>query len=278
MLSLQFAVAGTLGLPMASVIISAAEALLDWDDDDPRELEAEYRQMLADALGKTGGRIVAKGFIDALTPVSIHGRLTLSDLWFRTSDRDLEGAAYELDVLKAVIGPMASIATGFLAGAGLMKRGHIERGIEQMVPKFVKDPLKALRYTLDDARTMNDIKLKDMAPVEIFSKLIGFASSDLSDLYGQSNAVRNIDSALRDRRASLIERMRDARANSDYSRKRQVQGEINRFNEKNPDRRITLRTIVQSERSRRRMERQMEFGVRKTKRNRDQVDRFDFAE
>jgi hypothetical protein len=93
MLALQFAVAGSLGLPLASTIKSAVQALMDLDDDDSRDVEAEYRQFLADNLGKTGGKIVAKGFLDVITPLSIHGRLTMSDLWIRSSNRELEGSA-----------------------------------------------------------------------------------------------------------------------------------------------------------------------------------------
>lgn len=277
MLAMQFAVAGSLGLPLASVIASAAQALADWDDDDPRELEAEYRQFLADKLGKTGGRIAAKGFVDALTPFSLHGRLTLSDLWLRTSDRELEGTAKQMDLMKAILGPQASIFTGFVSGAELMGKGQVARGVEQMVPKFVKDPLKAVRYATKDARSLRDIRLKEMGPEEVFAQLMGFSSSKLSDLYDQKNAVTNIDNRLKDRRQALVDRMRQALQDRDLRARREVQAEIREFNRKNPGRKIDAKTISRSLRSRRNMERQMVDGVRSTRGNRGLVEGFDFA-
>ncbi len=277
MRSLQFAVAGSLGLPMAIVITSMVQALSDWDDDDPRDLKAEYRQFLSDNLGKTGGQIVAKGFLDALTPFSIHGRLTMSDLWIRTSDRELTGANQQMDIIKGILGPQASIFIGFMRGFETMADGNVERGIEQMTPKFFKNPMQAARYMAEDAKTFNGLELKDMNPGEIFGKLIGFSSSALGDKYDQTNTIRNLDTRRGKRRGHLLDMAVQAYDNQDKAEIAEARANILKWNKQNPQHPIGLRNIIQARKGRGRIEQQSTFGVRKTRRNKDLIDTYDFA-
>jgi len=277
MYAMQFSVAGSLGLFGASAIIFIAEMLSDWDEDEPEEAKANYRAFLADKFGNKGGRIVAKGFVDGLTPIALQGRLTMGDLWIRTSDRELEGARNEIDAIKALGGPMVSIGLGFMKGFELVGEGKVERGIEQMVPKVIKDAIKANRYRREDAKTMSGLDIKEMSGAEIFLKAIGFASSDLSDQYDQNNAIGNISKKRNDRRSNLIDRMIQAREKGDTDTQRALRRDITRWNMKNPSNKINARTLTRSSRSKERFRKQYIGGLRQTKQNRDLLNRFNFA-
>ncbi|WP_171966454.1 PLxRFG domain-containing protein [Mariprofundus micogutta] len=82
--------AGTLGLPLASVIFSALDLAFD-DDDEPYDSKAAYRNWLADTFGTKVGEAIAKGPVNAYTPIDLHSRVSLGELWLRTPDRDLTG-------------------------------------------------------------------------------------------------------------------------------------------------------------------------------------------
>jgi hypothetical protein len=280
LLAMQFAFTGALGMPMASTVIAFAQMLQDigGDDDDPKDLEAEARQWLADAYGKKAGMVISKGAIDAYTPLSVHGRLTLSDLWLRTSDRDLEGRAEAYDWMKAILGPQAAIVEGMFIAKDLIKDGHYYRAMENAMPKFIKDPLKAGRYLSEDAKTMRGYDMKEMTAGEIVGKLIGFSSSQLSDMYDQNNAVIKLDKKLNERRRKLLDGIIQAIDSGDTERAGNVRKEIREWNKKNPSRRITGKTIRQSRRGRARTARNMQGGMLVQKRSRGLADHFDFAQ
>lgn len=278
MLGMQSIFAGTLGLPLASVFIWIAEALFDDDDDDPREFEAEYRQFLKDTVGQKAGQFIAKGAVDAFTPFSMHGRLTMSDLWLRTSDRELEGAAGALDLTKAIFGPQMSIGTGIYRGVEQMKRGQYWRGFETMAPKWARDPMKAARYTAEDAKTLAGIDIKDMSAAEITSTLIGLSSSDLSEIYDQTGAVRNIEARRRQRRRLLMDKVVQESESGATNLSKELVAELEAWSKKNPRNPIDGSSIQAALQSRANVENQMVYGVRRTQANTDLLDRFNFAE
>ena len=281
MLVMQSIFAGALGLPLANTFMWIAEALIDTDDDDPRDLEAEWRQWMADHLGKTVGRFVAKGAIDAWTPFSMHGRLTLSDLWLRTSDRELRGTAGTLDLLKAILGPQASIWSDFIMGSEQVVKGTTAgekmRGVERMVPKWVRDPMKAARFATEDAKSIRGIDIKDMSPQEVVSTLIGLSSSDLADTYEQTGAIRNLEIRRKARKSTLIDQLVNAELNGTARDKREAMKKVDRWNKLNPQNPITGDAIESSMVGRDSAARQMVHGVRRTKANTDLIDRLTYG-
>ncbi len=280
MLLAQFSVAGTLGLPAAGLIMGSAQILEDvfGDEDDPEEVKAEYRQWWADTfIGNTGGRIISKGFIDTFTPFSVSGRLSLSDLWIRTSDRDLEGRDLSHEYTKALLGPTYAIADSMFVAADLMTDGHPYRAIEYATPKFIKDSLRSLRYLKEDAKTMSGNTLKEVELGEAVGQFLGFSSSELSELYETNNAINNTTKKRNKRRKELISAMTEALQGGSGSDRVEARKSINEWNRKHPTDRITQKTIRQSMRSKRRYSESLDHGVRRTKRNDDLLKRYDYS-
>ena len=277
MVGMQSAIAGSFGLPLSGLIIGLAQALEDLagDDDDPRDVKAEIRVLLDRIGGKTFSHAVSKGLIDAYTPWSVHGRLGHGDLWFRTSDRELEGRDQAYDVLKAILGPMATILIeNPLVAKQLASDGHFERASEYMMPKALKDTLKGARFFTEDYRSIRGYLQKDASWSEIAGQVVGFASSDMSEIYEQNTAVSNTMRRRQDRRSALIDAMVQARQEKKSTSEIRLQ--IREWNKENPKSRITSSTIQKSIKTRGSRSKNMKNGLYVNKRDRDLQDRYEF--
>lgn len=291
-LGMQSLAAGALGLPIGLAWwgAQAAFAALFDDDDEPKDLEPEFRQALAELLGKTGGEAAAKGPINALSPIDIHSRVGMRELWFRENDRDVEGKDAATQLLSNALGPIAGIAEGLAVGAKLIGEGHWWRGIEKMTPKALRDPLKTLRYWDEGARTLKgDPLVEELTLGELIGQGLGFSPSRLNERYDENNAVMNRERRLEDRRRALAGGLAQARieaakaeqggAADAYARALErfqaTLEQAQRFNAKNPTLGVTGDTVGRSIRSRIRARAMAQHGIFP---NRKIPGRYDYAE
>lgn len=275
---MQTSIAGAFGLPVMGIILGAAQALegVIGDDDDPRDVKAEIRTLLNDWVGKDATHALTKGLIDAYTPWSVHGRLGMQDLWLRTSDRELEGRDAAYDLLKAILGPQATILIeNPLVAKQLANDGHWGRALEYMMPKAVKDALKTGRYAEEDYRTLRGEKYKDATFAEMSGQLLGFSSSEMADIYDQNTSIQNTVKRAKDRRRALIDAM--VRARQGDGDKREIQQEIDKWNKKNPNARISRATINRSIKARGRRSENVVDGVYVDKQMRGIQERYQYT-
>lgn len=288
---LQAAAAGALGLPigLAWWAAQAAFAALFDDDDDPRELEAEFRQALAELLGQTGGEAVAKGLVNALSPIDLHSRVGMRELWFREADREVEGRDAASQLIGNAMGPMAGIVENLAVGAQLIGEGHVYRGIEKMAPKVLRDLLKSGRYASEGAQTLKgDPLVEDLTAGELLGQALGFTPARLGERYDENNATMNREKRIEDRRKDITGRLAQSRidaakaqqaGDADTYAKAQARFEealaqARRFNEKNPAAGITGKTVGRSIQSRVRARAMAQHGIFP---NRKVPDAYDFA-
>lgn len=143
-------IAGTLGMPMASVLSRAAEKLVDLfdDDDEPYDIQAAYRNFLSDMFGKGVGEVLARGAPRALG----------FDLSSRAGEQDLLPFSRALtdkrkleDVVKDqalhTLGSPASMFLSIATGARDMMNGDVIGGAKKMVPLAIKGPIEAFRMS-----------------------------------------------------------------------------------------------------------------------------------
>ena len=288
---LQAAAAGALGLPigLAWWAAQAAFAALFDDDDDPRELEAEFRQALAELLGQTGGEAVAKGLVNALSPIDLHSRVGMRELWFREADREVEGRDAASQLIGNAMGPMAGIVENLAVGAQLIGEGHVYRGIEKMAPKALRDLLKSGRYASEGAQTLKgDPLVEDLTAGELLGQALGFTPARLGERYDENNATMNREKRIEDRRKDITGGLAQSRidaakaqqaGDADTYAKAQARFEealaqARRFNEKNPAAGITGKTVGRSIQSRVRARAMAQHGIFP---NRKVPDAYDFA-
>jgi len=260
------AMAGSLGLPGLGFFAGLVQALVNAmgdDDDEPWDWKVAYRNALADNFGKEWGEVMARGVPRALMPAwDISNRVSLSDLWWRDSSRDSDSPreAYASD-LGNILGPTAGTLLGWYTASDHMARGDYAKAVESVVPKFIRDPLKAWRESQDGVTSYNGEQLLELTGAEVAGRFLGFAPSRASEMYEGRSAVMGIKTALEDRRERLIAKMAKARIDGDTEVVAEMQQRIRDWNTENPKMAITGATIVRSVLNRRRNTANTEKGI-----------------
>ena len=265
--------AGALGLPFtgmlatASILIAkksklgaaafaaAATAAFfgagDGDDEDPYELENVIRNWLAD-IHPFFADLVFGGVPRALSPVDLSGRVGLNNLIIPDVQEGLEGADWATAMQSALLGPVVGISTSTVKGLQQIQEGDYGRGIETMLPIFLKNAMKSYRYADEGVLTKNKdvIHDKDVTGVELFSQAIGFSPASVRTSYEGRSAIFQYRTKLEDHRRELMRKWVVARQEDDSDGMNKVWTEILEFNaktaEKNPKMRISRMNLMQS--------------------------------
>ena len=259
------AMAGSMGLPglgFFGTLIGALVSAMD-DDDEPWDWKVEYRNALADAFGKDIAEVMAKGIPRALMPWwDISSRVSLGDLWWRDNGREGQNPreAWASD-MSNILGPSAGTLLGWYTAADHMQRGNYSKGLESVVPKFIRDPLKAYRESREGITSYTGEPLLDTTMTENIGRMFGFAPTRASEMYEGRNAVMNAKTALDQKRQALLSQIAKARIDRDTETEQELRTEIRGFNERNPEFKITGATIVKAVMTRRRNRANREDGI-----------------
>jgi len=259
------AMAGSLGLPglgFFGTLIGALAGAMD-DEDEPWDWKTEYRNMLADTFGKEAGEVLAKGVPRALMPWwDISNRVSLSDLWWRSNDREGQNPreSFASD-MGNVLGPTAGTILGWYTASNHMSNGNYAKAAEAVVPKFIRDPLKAVREGTQGVTSYNGEPLMETKMVEDIGRMFGFAPTRASEMYEARNAVMNAKTALDQRRQRLLSAVVKARMAGDREAEAKVMQAISGFNERNPEFKITRISIGKSLMIKRRNRENTENGI-----------------
>lgn len=286
MLGLQFAAAGTLGLPFVGTVASLFTAVLNGfgDDDDKWDWEVELRKLLADQFGKEAGEVLSHG-LSRLTPWDMAGRLGQADLFFRAPQKEREGRAAAMDWLTSFAGPVLGYAVNSYLGVGDVVKGiqsadagHFMRGVEELTPSVIRHAVKTLRYEMEDGVKTRDghTQLKvDYA--EKLGQFFGFGPSRVAEMYEGANAIKNTEHQLTQRRKELLDHYAAAVNDRDADARRHVLEEVRAFNGKNPSVRINGDTLMRSMKGRQQREKGTHGGVYLPRKREPLRQRGDFA-
>jgi hypothetical protein len=167
-LGLSALFSGALGLPMALVMMGVLNAVAAsaGDGDDQWDAETEFRAFLSDVLGPDIAALVLGGVVNPLTGADVASRVDLSQLWFRDANRELVGRGAYANLFEQAAGPMGGLLKNALVGKQLMDEGHTMRGIETMLPKALKDGVKAVRYATEGVNNLRGDPLVRMSGLE----------------------------------------------------------------------------------------------------------------
>jgi len=200
------------------------------DDDEPWDYKVEMRKALADIFGNKAGEIIAHGPA-RLLPIDVASRLSLSDLWWRGSDRPMDGREAFAHTMQNIAGPVAANAASMFMGAGMMADGEMLRGVEMMLPKAAKDVLKTIRYAKEGVtNTKHDELIADVDGLELFGQLLGFTPARVAEMYEGKNAVKNMETKLDDRRGRLRNDYVKARLSNDAEGLAEAMTDIKKWN------------------------------------------------
>lgn len=244
---------GVLGLPLVSVTMGVANAAAAafGDDEEPWDAEIAFRNFLADYLGPEAGRLVTGGAVEAATGLEISSRTSLNDLWIREPDRQLEGEAMGNYILQTLAGPVGGIGFGFLRGAQLLEEGHPWRAMEAMVPKFIRDALRSMRFAEEGVTTLRgDPIIEELTLGETLAQISGFGPSRLADQYAANSAIKGYEERLLKKRQRLLNAFATAAQAGDEDSMRETLARIRRWNSEVPQLAVDRDTIYRSLRQR----------------------------
>jgi len=252
------AFAGVKGLPFYGVAETIAQ-MLDalFGDDEPFNFDEEMRDFF--------GELTFKGPVNFLTNLEIANRTGVAqDLIFRDDPRGIAEHGYVLTAMKNAFGPTGSYLIGAERGIKAMNEGDAMRGIESLVPSWVRNGMKGMRYMTEGALTLKgDPVQEDISAYNSLMQIIGFSPASLSSTYEKTSAAKGYDREIAQRKQRLLNKYDMARTAGDSDLMAEAKEEIEAFNSKrtSPKDRITGDTLNRSQKARQAAEKNMINGV-----------------
>lgn len=235
--------AGIRGLPLYGLLMAIAGMFSD-DGEDP---EVELKKTMLQHFPKQMVGIMMDGVPGYLSGVELSGRIGFGDLWFRSDDMDREGDAQFLYWLQQVLGASAGIPYNWYRGVSQINDGYTWRGIETMVPKAIKDPMKAWRYYNEGVSTKNgDPIVDDVGGWNIFKQAMGFTPAKVTEQYKMNSYNMNKQKAITEERSKLLGDFYKAWKAGDEKKVDQITDKMHEYSEKYPEMRIDAGTVRSS--------------------------------
>lgn len=265
MMMLSAGITGTWGFGIMMVL---ASAFMD-DDKDP---ETELKKNMVEALGPMMAGIVLDGVPGYATGTSLSDSIGMRDLWFRSPSTQLEGKD-EADYWKAqLLGAAPSMVDNIVRGYGLLKEGQTYRGIETMMPKAIKDPMKAFRYSTEGATNKRgDTIVENIDTLDVIRQALGFVPAKIAEQYDINNAGYNLQQTILRKRQQLMDEWWKAEEKEDESKLESLEKDIEAYNDKYPEQEITPKTLRRSARTREDNAENATGGIRYNRKLRDRI-------
>ena len=222
---ISFTVAGLQGMPLygaANVLSEMINALVEDDDDEFYDFDASVRDIFGD--------IGYKGPLNKLLNLDVASRTGFNNLIFRDDSRRLGEVGLPTYLLEMSLGPSFSYALSLSRAAKDFDQGNIQRGTEQMMPAFLRNPLKAIRYANEGARNRKGAELTDLNGFDAFMQVFGFTNEDLSLQYEINNVRKRAERKILDRRSALLTAAYLAKSSGDMDLYSEVLEKIEIYN------------------------------------------------
>ena len=220
----SFTFAGLQGAPLYGFTQALAEVMyaMFGDEDEPFDFEESTREIFGD--------IGYRGPLNKLLNVDIASRTGFANLIWREDPRRISEVGLMQYVLEQGLGPSFSYGLSVNRGLQDMARGNIYRGVEQTLPAFARNPMKAIRYATEGAVNRKGAEIVPLNPLDGFLQIFGFTNEDLSLQYARNQSMKQAEKNFNARRSGLLTAHYLARKNGDFDMMREVQDKINDFN------------------------------------------------
>ena len=149
-------------------------------------------------------------------------------------------------------GPAFSTIKGFERGWKDIKRGHLERGYESMMPTAIRNAYKsAIRYRRDEGilNRRGDPIYDDLSSMELAAQFVGFAPAEYTKRQEINMILKKIEGVVRDERQDLMLNYYVAMRNGDIDEAATIVDKILDFNAKHPEAGINQDSLTRSMRS-----------------------------
>ncbi|MBP6443588.1 MAG: PLxRFG domain-containing protein [Gemmatimonadales bacterium] len=235
--------AGIKGTWLYGLTMMLVGLLFEGGSDDAEE---ELQRGAVALLGRHGAALVLNGIPGTITGTALTERIGMPDLWLRSPDRPLEGKDLYLYWVEQMLGAGVGIVANQFVGADMIANGNVQRGIETMMPKFVRDGMRAARYATDGVETLKgDPIVEGTDPSRSLKQLLGFTPADVAERYEANSRMKNREQRIEDERSKIIGDYVSALRDGELP-DRGVLARMEAFNAGNPDYPIMAANIRRS--------------------------------
>lgn len=226
------------------------------------EVEEEIKTAIVNTFGTGIGGALLQGVPGHLTGINLTDRMGMADLWFRSSERQLEGDDEYTYFMEQMLGAIPGMAQNMWRGFQQVGEGNVWRGIETASPKAIRDLMKGSRYLTEGVTTYNgDLIVDNITPGDALIQALGFTPAQVAERYEANTRLKNRELDISNERRSILsditEALRDGAAIPEEALER-----VAEFNAANPTWIITPDTIRRSLQARIRASQQNEGGIR----------------
>jgi Large polyvalent protein associated domain 39 len=263
---MAFLFAGAQGLPLYGAL-SLLAGMTMGDDDEPVDIDA----LITEALGDT----VYKGPVNQLLNLDIASRTGFNGMVWRDNPKRLAEVGPVTYVLEQLGGPAYGAALNAQKAVGMISDGYVYRGFETLMPSVAKNLMKGARYVAEGATNKDGVPIvQDVSLYNALMQMGGFSPSDLSEAYARAGAKKTTEKKIMDRRSALLDKLYMAKQDGDFDGIQEANEAINKFNEKNPEKNVSISadTKNRSYKSHKQREREMVDGVHINKNLRRRLD------
>jgi hypothetical protein len=255
--------AGVMGTPINNLLSAGANAYhaATGNSDEPWDFNTEFRAWLDEHLGETMGSVIADGAVNQLG-ANVSSRLGTGDLWFRDADKELQGGAAYDQALESLAGPIGAMTKNMFVGSQMINEGHTERGIETIMPTFIKNAMKSVRFASEGVNNLRgDPIVPDVSGPQQLIQALGFQPTKIAEQQRTNNALMNYSKFITDRRQNLMNAYAMAQQQGDADGLTQTLRRIASFNQANPEVKISMITLRDSLRQRAKISQQADNGI-----------------
>jgi len=227
--------AGSLGLPGATFVMAAADAIANTfgDEDEPWDTENELRLLFSDIFGDQAGMMFAKG-LPTGAGVDISSRIGLQDIFSPVQTRSVgaEGRQKWNEYMAAMLGPTASIGADFADGMSRLEDDPL-KAWELSMPKLVRDLIRGASQASGGVKTRSGMPIIDADDItmgDALGQMLGLPSTKLTETYQSRSTVMTRQKRLQKRRQQLLRRYVEAALDGDTVELSEVMAEMRDYN------------------------------------------------
>jgi hypothetical protein len=191
--------------------------------------------MFGKAIGDFVGESISRGVVSQVTGLNVADRMSLDGMWFRDQKTQPDAESAFQAYLVSLLGPTAALGTSAFRAVDLLYQGHYERALETASPAFVRNFLKANRFSSEGALSLNgDELIPDFSSGEIKGQALGFSPERLSQKQKANIEMKAAEQEILKKHQDLLNAYFMAFDTGDTAMKNRIIDKIIKFNSANP--------------------------------------------
>jgi hypothetical protein len=223
--------AGVQGMPLyggATLVASTLNAALG-DDDEPFDADESVRTAIGD-LGY-------KGPLNQLLNIDIASRTGFNGMLWRDDKKRLADVGPLIYAIEHMMGPAYSaLVTNPSRALDELQKGHNERAIEAVMPSFIRNGMKGIRYATEGALNSKGAPIvEDINAYNLAMQILGFTPATLSEAYARAGSMKQAEKYIGERRGALLDNLYLARTTGDTDGMMDINEKIANFNSIHPE-------------------------------------------